>query len=734
MHSSDSSTQTSPTTIDLPPPISKDSRLLFLLSDATCQCRRQLRSMTNLFSDRWAQRNTLLYLVAAILSLVGLVLISACGQISQLRQTEYVQAPVAPSCASDSSVIVHDAFELYCAVTQPFTDRSIGVAMNINLDVNGGTLRNLPLAKNVTLIGSRGGLDEGPMISTLANVDGPIFDLTNEGSRITGIRFRGPSDTAHENGAALVTGVLVRAPNVMIDHNEFAWFPNAGVEVRDDNAPSDAGPAGLINGWNAPMVSENFFHHNQMDGFGYGVNSGYGAYVYIERNLFNHHRHDITSDGRDNTGYFALWNFMLPEADDYSEKSWWGGAHWQQHIDVHGQGNPPFDPNDREYHAHHGGRAGELYVADFNTVRGAQYGLATGIRKAFVLRGTPSIYADFSSNVLEHADLGKRPFHDRGDAVNIDCGPDGYDPNCHPNTIPLYTQSNTLNTDTSFNLGIGDFDGDGHADVFQATGVTWWVSYGGVTEWRPLNANLAGLETLLASDLGFADIDNDGKTDILARRGDGTLVYFSAGTGDPIVLTTSPVSASQLRFGDFDGDHLTDIFLRDATGNWWIWFGKTRTWTLVGSSGFPLSDLRFGDFDGDGRTDVMAVEGGSWSISRGASSPWAYYAPKFLENLSITVVGDFNGDGRADLAWQDGDVWRYSPGGIIPPVVLKSGVSQWPPLLSFKVGDFDHDGIDDFLNYAWYWDPQDKQTIFENVFAATKWKSMALVYSRYEMR
>ena len=249
-----------------------------------------------------------------------------------------------------------------------------------------------------------------------------------------------------------------------------------------------------------------------------------------------------------------------------------------------------------------------------------------------------------------------------------------------------------------------------------------------------MNATPAGAETLLASDLGFADIDNDGKTDVLARRSDGALIYFSAGSGSPIVLTTSPVSASQLRFGDFDGDHRTDIFRRDDSGDWSIWFGKTRTWTVTQSSGLPLSDLRFGDFDVHGRTDVMAVEGGAWSISRGASSPWAYYAPKFLGNLSGTVVGDFDGDGKADLAWQDGDVWRYSSRGCVAPAILRDNPSLWPPLLSFKVGDFDHDGADDFLTYQWDWDSNQHKIVFYGGFVTTKWRSSSLVNSRYEMR
>ena len=200
-----------------------------------------------------------------------------------------------PDTSNSATAVVHDAFELFCEVSKPFPNRTIVVANDVDLDaynhVAWHTLRGLPLAANVTLKGSRGGLDEGPLISTAADVSGPIFDLSNEGSRITGIRFRGPSDTVHEGGGPRVIGVRVNALHITIDHNEFYWFPISGVSVSDENAPPETAPAGLINGWNAPWITDNFFHHNQMNGFGFGVESSHGAYAYIERNLFNHHRH-----------------------------------------------------------------------------------------------------------------------------------------------------------------------------------------------------------------------------------------------------------------------------------------------------------------------------------------------------------------------------------------------------------------------------------------------------------
>src|SRR5262249_53097107 len=91
---------------------------------------------------------------------------------------------------------------------------------------------------------------------------------------------------------------------------------------------------GRINRDNAATVHvhDNYIHHNQhpssdncaevvinhlplIDGdnhaAGYGVEASDGAYVTIERNVFDWNRHSIAGDGKAGTGYLAYSNLIL---------------------------------------------------------------------------------------------------------------------------------------------------------------------------------------------------------------------------------------------------------------------------------------------------------------------------------------------------------------------------------------------------------------------------------------
>ena len=77
--------------------------------------------------------------------------------------------------------------------------------------------------------------------------------------------------------------------------------------------------------------------------------------------------------------------------------------------------------------------------------------------------------AVFQDNVLAHDDLGEALELDDGQLItrifNVDPTPNRYD------------------LDTTHEIGIGDFDGDGRDDVFLATGTAWFYSSGAKTEW-----------------------------------------------------------------------------------------------------------------------------------------------------------------------------------------------------------------------------------------------------------
>jgi len=113
----------------------------------------------------------------------------------------------------------------------------------------------------------------------------------------------------------------------------------------------------------------------------------------------------------------------------------------------------------------------------------------------------------------------------------------------------LIVFGNTYGVDTWGDLTVGDFDGDGHADVFAWTGTTWVYSPWGHREWRFLNASRVSF-----SHLAFGDFNGDGKTDVFTQRGDQWLVSYSGTSGWQPLPAGSAIPMRDYRFGDFDGD------------------------------------------------------------------------------------------------------------------------------------------------------------------------------------
>jgi hypothetical protein len=430
--------------------------------------------------------------------------------------------------------------------------------------------------------------------------------------------------------------------------------------------------AGLV------RIFRNFLHHNSRNGLGYGVTVNSGAYATIEGNLFDHNRHAIASNGWPHTGYIARYNYILEGG--YTEGTL---AYWNQHFDVHGTGSSD----------HYGGGAGERFEIAFNTFRGEQdYALGTYTRAAFMLRGTPAIGAYFHDNVLVH--------DNRGEAIRIkspDCwvpwpgGGGAYsDALCHLTVGP-----NTYDTDTTNDLAVGDFDGDGRDDVFLANGTGWWYSSAGLTEWRFLQAS-----SLRVASLRFGRFDNDLKTDVVFGTGSNWL-FSSGGTAAPVARAGfDGLDLANCVFGDFDGNGRTDT-LYLVGSSWYLSPDSGGSWSLVRDFPTAAAGLRVGDFDGDGRDDVFDIEGGTWSWWKPG---WATSYPlngALTSSVNGLVVGDFDGDGRDDIAQTSGNGWRYSRDGSSGWTSLRGsgGQPQYKDIRSVVIGRFGLDAHAVALRY-----------------------------------
>ncbi|MBO7216658.1 MAG: right-handed parallel beta-helix repeat-containing protein [Clostridia bacterium] len=114
-----------------------------------------------------------------------------------------------------------------------------------------------------------------------------------------GLNSAGTSYTDYYYSLILARGLVVRGDNVTVSNCEISGFSEAGV---------------LVEGFKGIKVSHCYIHHNQRNGFGYGVALYRQAEVEIYGNLFNFDRHAIAADGSAGSSYYAHDNIHMGTA------------------------------------------------------------------------------------------------------------------------------------------------------------------------------------------------------------------------------------------------------------------------------------------------------------------------------------------------------------------------------------------------------------------------------------
>ena len=477
-------------------------------------------------------------------------------------------------------------------------------------------------------------------------------------TRVTGLRLQGYNQYDRKDRKDQTSAIQIFTGGVRIDNNEFYGWPNAGVRVSETTLAT------------SPRVIENFFHNNVQCNRGYGVTHNAGGFSRMRGNLFNYNRHDVAGHGDPGDGYIAEFNFSLtsgPKCDPGDTFQ-----HYNQHYDMHGDGLRPGS-----------GIAGSFMRIRHNTIRGAQQYYQVKRRPAFWLRGTPQGNAHFIDNVVH------TPWSIGGAGAVRVTGADAGDLRDRGKLVVRDTRC----FDTAHQLAVGDFNGDGRDDVFQALGTHWVYSPSGQREWFFLHDS-----PKLLGGLGIGDFDGDGRSDVFTQHA-GRWYVSDGGTGNPRPLPAgSNIDIDRYRFADFDGDGRTDVFRANGS-RFFISSAGATAWQPLATSGFKLEDLRFGDFNGDGKTDGFSFANNQWSVSFGATTRWTRINGKLASSLGNLVFADFNGDGKTDIARTGSRNWEVSLGGATPWRVLQYRRSE-PLSQGTLFGDFNGDRQDDALRHG----------------------------------
>jgi hypothetical protein len=234
--------------------------------------------------------------------------------------------------------------------------------------------------------------------------------------------------------------------------------------------------------------------------------------------------------------------------------------------------------------------------------------------------------------------------------------------------------------------GIGDFDGDGRADILwrnAATGANYiYLMTGNSVAAEGFIRTVANLNWTVA---GIGDLDGDGKDDIVWRNaatGENYLypmdgLAIKAGEGYLNSVTNPDWRIAGL--GDFDGDGKDDILWRHATtGENYLYLMDGRT--VKSTEGFVrrVPDLAWqvhgiADFDGDGLADILwrnsaTGENYVYPMQGRAIKPTEGYIRTVSElQWQIAALGDHDGDGKTDILWRNastGENYLYPMDGL----------------------------------------------------------------------
>jgi hypothetical protein len=212
-----------------------------------------------------------------------------------------------------------------------------------------------------------------------------------------------------------------------------------------------------------------------------------------------------------------------------------------------------------------------------------------------------------------------------------------------------------------------DFNSDGREDFINSTGcanVSFGLSLstGDGTYAAPVCYTLPNGAPAYYFAIG--DFNGDGNADLIVSNNSNTFYEYLGSRSGRLRLKGSfvtPTAVSIVGAADVNHDGKIDLLFEGGDNNLWVWFGNGDGTFTAGPATFMAGGggwLSVGDFDGDGNADILAEnpgEGGTgYQVFYGDGTGHFQASKVWVDDVDYAVY-DLNGDGKSDLVGQPFD-------------------------------------------------------------------------------